>query len=306
MRIRATSRRLVLAGTAASMSALLVAAPTMAAPFATQASARTLLLDVLSSTITVDTGAEVAQNDGSQGEVVVSEEPLITILDGQDVIEAGALGEVAMANDDGTSGACAGIVGEGGAIEVGDPTACLTPGDTPVTINLVDVLGLVSARIEADAIAATCVGNADGTVTGGINLVGAQLIVSQPLLPDTVVNLSTDVAPNTNVLSLLSPALAALLSPLIDITLNEQVPLDPAEESDGYYGGLQVTALSVDALGDALADIELATVTCGPSADLAIIPTVPAEGIPVALGTLALVGAGGYYALRRRSQEEAA
>lgn len=249
----------------------------------------------------VDTGTEVAENDGSEESVSASEQPLVALLAGQDVLSAGVLGEVAVANNDGTSAACAGVAGEGGAVEIGDPAGCVTPGNSPVVLNLVDVAGLVSARIEADAISATCAGLADGTTSGGVELVNARLIVEQPLLlPDLVVALDTDVAPNTNLLDVLDPTVAALLSPLVEVILNEQVPLDPAEEGDGYYGGLSVTAISVDALGDALADVELANVTCGPSADLAIVPVVPLAGVPVALGTLAVVGAGTALIARHR------
>ncbi|MFK5635905.1 MULTISPECIES: hypothetical protein [unclassified Ornithinimicrobium] len=273
----------------------------MGSPYATQASATALYLSVLDPALVVDTGTEVAENDGSEESVSASEQPLVALLAGQDVLSAGVLGEVAVANNDGTSAACAGVAGEGGAVEIGDPAGCVTPGNSPVVLNLVDVAGLVSARIEADAISATCAGLADGTTSGGVELVNARLIVEQPLLlPDLVVALDTDVAPNTNLLDVLDPTVAALLSPLVEVILNEQVPLDPAEEGDGYYGGLSVTAISVDALGDALADVELANVTCGPSADLAIVPVVPLAGVPVALGTLAVVGAGTALIARHR------
>lgn len=206
-----------------------------------------------------------------------------------------------MANNDGTSAACAGVVGEGGSVDVGDPLDCGIPGTEPVEIQLADAL-LVTASIQADAITATCTGAADGTVSGDAVLTNAQLVVSAPPLVNVEVDLATDVAPNTNALDVLSPTVAELLSPLVDVTLNEQVPLDPEESGDGYYGGLSVTAISVDALDGGLADVDLGTVTCGPSADLALVPAVPLAGLPIALGTLAVAGGGAALVTRRRQR----
>ncbi|WP_256842919.1 hypothetical protein [Ornithinimicrobium cryptoxanthini] len=303
-RVRSTTRRLALAGTAGGAATILAATAAMGAPFATQASATALHLSVLDPTVVVDTTTETAENDGSTETVTASEQPLISLLNGQDVLTAGALGEVAVANNDGTSAACSGVTGEGGLVDVGDAANCTTPGTAPVVLNLVDVLGLVSARIEADAITATCETQADGTSSGQANLVGARLVVDQPLLiPDVIVDLDTTVAPNTDLLSLVSPTVSALLSPLVSVTLNQQVPLDHPEGTDpGYYGGLSVTAIDVDAVGDALANVELANVTCGPSADLALVPAVPLAGLPIALGTLAVVGTGVAVVTTKRRQ----
>lgn len=300
--VRTAAKRLALTMTATGAATVLAATTAMAAPYATQASATALHLSVVDPVVVVDTGTETAQNDGSQESVTASQEPLISLLSGQDVLTAGALGEVAVANNDGTSNACAGVTGEGGTVEVGDPENCVSPGTAPVVLNLADVLGVISARIEADAITATCVGSAEGATTGDAQLVNARLVVEQPLLADTVVALDTEVAPNTDLLGLVSPGIAALLSPLVNVTLNQQVALDPEETGDGYYGGLSVTAIDVDAIGDALADVGLANVTCGPSADLAIVPAVPLAGIPIALGTLAVVGSGVALVSKRRGR----
>lgn len=295
-----SARRLALAAMAGGMATVLAATAASAAPFATQASARALYADVLSPTLIVDTGTETAQNDGSEESVLASDEPLLSVLDGQSVITAGALGEVAVANNDGTSAACAGVVGEGGAVDVGNPEDCAIPGADPVEIRLADA-GLVSASIEADAITANCTGVPDGTVTGSVTLTNAQIVVNAPLV-NVEVDLATDVAPNTNALDVLSPTVAALLSPLVSVTLNEQLPLDPEEPGDGYFGGLQVTALSIDAISGGLANIDLGTVTCGPSADLAIVPAIPLAGLPIALGTLAVAGGGAALVTRRRQR----
>jgi hypothetical protein len=297
-----SARRLALAAMAGGMATILGATAASAAPFATQASAQALYVGVLDPAVVIDTGTETAQNDGSEDSVTASEEPLLTVLDGQDVVTAGALGEVAVANNDGTSAACAGVVGEGGSVDVGDPLDCGIPGTDPVEIQLADVVGTVTASIEADAITATCPGAADGTVTGDAVLTNAQLVVSAPPLVNVEVDLATDVDPNTNALDALSPTVAALLSPLVEVTLNEQVPLDPEESGDGYYGGLSVTAISVDALDGGLADVDLGTVTCGPSADLALVPAVPLAGLPIALGTLAVAGGGAALVTRRRQR----
>lgn len=303
--VRTAAKRLALTMTATGAATVLAATTAMAVPYATQASATALHLSVADPVVVVDTGTETAQNDGSQETVTASQQPLISILNGQDVLTAGVLGEVAVANNDGTSAACSGVTGEGGAVELGNPENCVVPGTAPVVLNLADVLGVISARIEADAILATCVGSADGATTGDAQLVNARLVVSQPIVGDTVVALDTEVAPNTDLLALHSPGIATLLSPLVDVTLNQQVALDPEETGDGYYGGVSVTAIDVDVVGNALADVRLANVTCGPSADLAIVPAVPLAGIPIALGTLAVIGSGATLVSKRRRRNAA-
>ncbi|MEO6020993.1 MAG: hypothetical protein ABIP45_12170 [Knoellia sp.] len=291
-RVRKSAKRLALAATAAGAVTIMAANAAMAAPFATQATATAVHLSVIDPVLVVDTGVESAQNDGSTPTVTDSEQPLISVLNGQSVLTAGALGEVAVANNDGTSKACSGVTGQGGTVNVGDPTNCTTPGTSPVVLNLANVVGVVSVRIEAEAITSTCVGAANGTNTGTAKLVGAHLIVDQPLLlPDFDIALDTTVAPNTKLLSLLSPAVQALLSPLVDVTLNKQVT---------SAGTLSVTAIDVAVIANALASAQIANVTCGPAADLALVPAVPFAGIPVALGTLAIIGGGMALTTKRR------
>ncbi len=298
-RARSGARRFAMTAVAAGVATVLSASAALAAPYATQASATALHLELVGTALVVDTGAELARNDGSEETVSSSEQPLLTVLAGQQVLAAGALGEVAVAHNDGRSAACSGVAGRGGAVEVGNPAGCVTPGDAPLVLHLVDVLGIVSARIEAEAVTATCATSPDGATSGGANLAGARLVVSQPLRRDVVVDLGTEVAPNTDLFSLTSPAVAALLTPLVRVGLNVQAPLEPTKLGDGYHGGLSVTAIKVDAVGGALADVRLARVTCGPSADLAMVPAIPLAGVPVALGTLAVVGGGVAIVTRR-------
>lgn len=290
-RVRKGAKRLALASVAAGAVTVMAANAAMAAPFATQATATALHLSVINPVVVVDTGVETAQNDGSTATVTASQQPLVSVLNGQSVLTASALGEVAVANNDGTSAACSGVTGQGGTVDVGNATNCTGAGTAPVVLNLANVVGVVSARIEADAISSTCVGAADGTATGEGKLVNASLVVTQPLLPNIVVALGTSIAPNTKLLDLVSPAVATLLSPIVDVTLNKQ---------STTAGTLSVTALSVNALAGGLANVELANVTCGPAADLALVPAVPFAGIPVALGTLAIIGGGVALTTKRR------
>lgn len=297
-RARSTPRRLLFAALAGGGAVTLGATAALAAPYATQATATAVHLSVISPAVVVDTGTETAANDGSEAQVIDSQQPLISLLGGQTVLTAGALGEVAVANNDGTSAACAGITGQGGAVELSDPQNCTSPGTAPVVLKLAN-LAAASVRLEADAITSTCTGLPDGTTTGKSTLVGARLVVDYPLLPDVVVAINTNVAPNTNLLDLVSPTVATLLSPVVSVTLNKQTALAPLP-GEGHFGGLSVTAIEVDALSGALADASLANVTCGPSADLAIVPVVPLAGVPIALGTLAVAGGGVAVVTRKR------
>lgn len=287
-----STRRIAYAGSAAAMAVVLGATPAFAAPFTSEASARALKVSVVSGAVNINTGTEQATNDGTQPTVTDSQQPLISILNGQSIIKAGALVETAAARNDGTSAACAGVTGVGGVVDVGSQTNCVTNNGSGVQINLgtVPLLGTVSIR--ADAITAKCTGATDGTTMGTSTLANATLVINPFVGQNITVKLKANAAPNTNVLDLVSPAIAKLLAPVVNITLNEQ---------STQNGKITVTALSVDALSGRLADVQVAKVTCGPSADLAQVPVVPAKGLPVALGTLLMVGLGGAYVVRRRS-----
>jgi hypothetical protein len=262
------------AGLIAGVAVLALAAPALAAPFADQSSALALNVTV-ASLATVDSGTQTAVNDGTTATVTVSGSPLLSVLGAQTVVTAGALAETAVANNDGTTAACAGVTGEGGLAQVGSQTTCVTPGTSGVGLALGGLIG-----VTANAIYATCTSAADGTTAGAGHI--ANGVVT--LAGITVATLDADAAPNT---SITPPALSGLVS----IVLNKQTLTG---------GQLTVTALSITALSGTLASVNIGVVSCGPAADLAAVPALPKAGYGVAGGTLAGVALLAFAVRRRR------
>lgn len=248
---------------------LVVFAATPAFADTSQATAQAALLELLGNPI-VTTGQRTATNDGSQpapGTVAGNTTPLLSILGSQTTLAAGALVQQSVANPDGTSAACAGVVGTGGLIQIGAGGDCTIGGSNPtggVTVNL----GTSLVTITADAILAECTADSDGTVTGTATLVNAQvnvlgLPISLPLNP--------------------GPNFGVSVTGIASLLLNAQsTPSGP--------GSIQVSALDLNLLNGTVA-LTLGTVTCGPNAITPPIPAFPTQGLPIVAATVAAAGA---------------
>ncbi len=272
------------------MAAMFVAAtasPALADTSTATANAATLQLAGASL---LDTGTCTVSNTGPpQATQICSQTP--SLLGGTSVLAVGALAQTARANPNGTSAACAGLVGSPGTIQIGTAGDCTTLNNPSggVTINLGGL-----ATIRADAILAQCVASSTGgpptaTVTlvnATIQLLALGLPVGQPI------PLVSSPGPNTPVLN---------LGPLLSVTLNKQPPGPPAPALQP--GQVGATALDVTVLGlvggPPLIHLTVGTVTCGPNAVVAAVPVIPTKGMPLA-ALVAVMALGSAWVVRRR------
>lgn len=175
--LRSPSRLAVGLGVAGA-AVLLLAGP--AAADTSQARATAAVVNVVGSSI-VDTGVFGASNDGTTETTTGTGG--IVLLGGQSVITTGVLAQDATARNDGTSGACAGAVGAGGQLQVGDTPGCTATLGTPSGISLNLSPGL--ATLGADAIFAQCEATTAGE-TGSATLANANIFLLNAPLPITL------------------------------------------------------------------------------------------------------------------------
>ncbi|MCA1691328.1 MAG: choice-of-anchor P family protein [Acidimicrobiales bacterium] len=223
----------------------------------------------------VSTGQVAASNDGISQTKTGNSTPSLSILGVQTILSDGSLFQDAVANNDGTSAACAGIIGANGAIQIGPSQSCLVSG-APSGV----VLNLGLAVLRADVITAECTASSNGTTTGSATLANAR--ITDPTGSITLLSLPINPAPNTGL----------SLPGIVDLILNKQ--------SSGGPGQLSVTALDLNVLGGLnLARVQLGIVTCGPNAQTGPIPLLSSAGLPVAGGTV-LASASVFWFIRRR------
>jgi hypothetical protein len=258
---------------------LVVASPAMADT--SQSSASALQISLVGGGL-ASSGTASATNDGTTESISGNTNPPLAVLGSQTVISAGVLGQYVRAYNDGTSAACAGVLGSGGAITIGPGGACtVTPG-AQVTLAL-GTNGLATIDLVADAIYSECTATSSPSATGTATLVNASIVSTLLGVPTTLLSLPANPAPNTGL----------SVPGLLDLTLNGQ--------SSSSVGQLSVTALDLSALGGALASVVIGLSSCGVNAVAPPIPVIPLAGAPLALGLGALAaGTGGFLVSRRR------
>jgi hypothetical protein len=261
---------------AVTLSGLVV---TMAAPAAwadtSQATAQAVSLKLGTSPV-VTSGTQSASNDGTQSTVSSGATPALSVLGTQSTITAGLLAQTAVAFANGSSAACAGLIGAGGQIQIGTDGNCTISGGGAggVTLNLPNAVTL-----RATAILEECFASSTGTPTAEAQLVDATLsLAGQPavVLP---VNPAAGTTENASLLSL---------------GLNDQSTPQPGE--------IKATALSLDVLNTI--DLTIGNVTCGPNAITSPTSVLPGSSLPIAAGTLAAFAVG-FAAWWRRSRRVA-
>jgi hypothetical protein len=139
--------RLVRAGALAAAAglALLPTAAQSAGPVVAQSGANALTLSVGGNPFS--TGAVTAVRDQDGEDKTGDTQPPIDVLNNQGLLNVGALVQDAdtdVTNRNGSSEACAGVVGNGGAVATVGDSSCVTPGE-PVGISLanLDLTGAV-------------------------------------------------------------------------------------------------------------------------------------------------------------------
>ncbi len=145
---RRTTRGLFVAGVTGL--ALLTPQTALAAQDGAEADANALTISLLGES--QGTGTVKATNNGTGEEKTGPVDPPVSVLTGQPFVDFGVLAQDAAANNDGTSEACAGVAGDGGAvIEIGD-SGCLEPGEN-IALGLSDLD--LSVLLETEAIEGT-------------------------------------------------------------------------------------------------------------------------------------------------------
>lgn len=273
----------------------LTASQAVAAPGTSNASANAIGGNVL------NTGTCVASNNGSEASPGTRTGPCTTGGTGSNgsLISAAVLVADAIANNDATSYACAGVTGPGGgAIQVGPSDPCTVNGGTGQGVNL------ISQLVTADAVYATC-SDVNGTLSGASTL--ANLSIGGPLanlLPALGVVSGLGALPTNPVVNFSQPISLTLLgttTPLLTVNANTQTTVN---------GVITVTALDIKVLPGLVTllpnlgltnglEISIGTVTCGPNAVLAPVSSFPAKGLPIAGGVLAIVGGAAWLGRRR-------
>jgi len=299
------TRKLVALGLAAGTALVFgTAGSASAADLVSQASAQAVNLNLASGALTlaISNPATKATNDGTQSNAVVNASPLISLLNGESFLEAGALKESAEANQDGSSYACSGVVSPGGDIQIGSNGQTCTAtgsGTGGVTIDLGALPGLGTLgtaaggdiKITIDALVAHGYVNGAGpaTLDASVADVEVQLGTATPI-PVTI-----PAGPNQDllgaVLSALAPSLGALgttisnlIKGIVSLTTNYQP--NPEPNASGVYS---VSALHVALLGGGLGTADLAHVTVGPNVPSAAVDAFSFENLPIVLAGLVLV-----------------
>ncbi len=227
----------------------------------------------------VDSGITTASNDGTTETNTGTAAPALSVLGTQSVITAGVLGQVSRAFNDGSAAACAGAVGAGGSITVGNTGTCVVNNGAGVTLTL-GTAGLASIALVADAVYANCNATSGPTATGSATLANARITSTILGITTTLLTLDANPAPNTGL----------NIPGLLNVTLNTQ--------TTPTAGQIIVTALSIAALSGTLASLNVGNVTCGPDAVAPAAPSIPLKGLPIALAMAGLI-AGGVLLVRR-------
>ena len=260
--------RLLLTGVAGA-AALGLATATSAAADTSVATANALTAVVLAGN-TVTTGVTSATNSGSQATQTSGPAPAVSVAPSQSGISTGVLAQTAVARADGSSGACAGLVGAGGTISVGDDGLCNVSGGgtggVQFTVNNLVV-------IKADAILATCTATSAGVLTGSVKLLGVSATVLG--LGGGTTNVSATSAENSGI------NLSAAGVPVAQV-------LTRATTRPGD-GSITVNALKVVVLGKTVYT-SIGTVTCGANAKTVPTDALPGPAAPLSAVALAVLG----------------
>lgn len=243
------------------------------------------------------TGEFEARHDGKRMRTVGRNKPILPLLDGQQTVVGGSLGQDATASSDGDSAACAGVVGRDGSVEVGPHGSCLTGNDGRIVLSLGELpeLGLgtilpelpklpeipelpklptdlpdLGLRLVGQAITARCDADKDSasgsSKVADLELVGVLDGKEIPLL--SIPPSGTTVGLGEILSKLGIPGLDELLAQLPSDQLPSDVLVLRTDEQVREKGRLTVTALRVAVAPTSLADIRVAKVTCGPNREL--------------------------------------
>jgi hypothetical protein len=270
---------------------LVAAVPASAATVVSQATASALEVSALTVPLIPISSAV---NYGTGGTVTSTLSGLLPLLPGETIANTGVYSQTAIANPDGTSAACAGVVGPGGALTLGSGGTCVpTSTSGPAIINLpsVTVGGTgYTLTLTASSIYAVCTAGGAGGPTASSTL--ANVVLTATPIVFGIPGPSINIPINLNQPVSIPPP----LNQVISIAVNQTSTTADSSTATALHIGLGPNS--------SILSLDLGKVTCGPNALTVNTPMVPAKGAGIAVLTLAVL-AGGWYVTRRRRAGQA-
>lgn len=242
-----------------------------------------------------------AVNDGSTPRVVQTLQGAIPLLPGENLVNTGVYSQTSIASNNGTSAACAGIVGTGSALSLGNDGTCTADTTNgPAIINLpgFTVAGTgFTFRLEASALYSYCTaGPADATsgFSAGSTLANVTLVAQASVLgiPSPAIRIPINLNGSVSI--------PAPFSSVISLDINKVDTTAPQTSATALHIGLGPNS--------SIASIDLGKTVCGTNALTKDVPTLPFTpgGIATAAGTVVFLGGSMYVGRRLRSRSAAA
>lgn len=251
--------------TTAALASALALVPAAAHADTAKASARALGVTT-SLGASVGAGAASATSDGTDPDTGGGSGGAPS---SQDVVTAGLVVSKVRALADGTSAACAGLVGSGGSIQIGADGSCaVNAGSGGVRIALTPLI-----TVTADALVASC--TASSTARGATKTVVTNARLTAPLV-STGLSAGQASAGISGVLALGTGGSSTFAA----------------------AGSGGTTALTASVVGGTVA-VDVGRVSCGENAVVVPTPALPLEGWPVVLAGAAVAVVAGRALLRR-------
>lgn len=285
--LRGLTHGLRIVSAAAALTVL--TAGTAQAATVSQAEASAIQIAALTVPLIPDSAAA---NDGSTPKVTSSLDGLIPLFPGVTLTNTGLYDQTAVARDNGTSAACAGIVGNGGTLSVGDDGKCVASTSGPALINLPSfaVAGTgFRFRLEASSLYSYCTaGPSDGTTgfSAGSTLANVTLIAQTVILGIPGPEVKIPVNANG------SFSIPAPFSSVISLDVNKVDTTGPQTSATALHIGMGPNS--------SIASIDIGKTVCGDNARTADVPGLPLTpaGLATATATAAVLG-GSVYAGRK-------
>lgn len=250
-----------------------------------QATASAIQITALSTPLVPKSAAA---NDGSVPKVVDTVAETIPVIPGTFVVNTGIYDQTAIARNDGSSAACAGIAGSGGALTIGDDGSCSATTAGPALINLpgFTLAGTGFAfRLEASTLYSYCTaGPGDGTdgFSAGSTLANVTLVARATVLGIQGPEIRIPINANGS-FSIPQP-----FASVISLDVNQVDTTGPKTSATALHIGIGPNS--------SILGLDLGKTTCGDNAATADVPMMPMtpQGLAVSLGTLAVIGGSVY------------
>jgi hypothetical protein len=273
---------------AAAVAITVFSSATASAATLSQADASALQISALSVPL-IPTSHAV--NDGTTSTDTASLAGALPLLPGQNLANTGLYAQTAIANDDGTSAACAGIVGSGGSVQLGEGGSCdASTTSGPAVINLpgFTVAGTgFTFRLTASSLYAVCTAGPSDSTTGfsaSSTLANVTLYARASVFGIPGPEIAIPINANG------SFSIPAPFNSVISLDVNKVDATGPQTSATALHIGLGPNS--------SIMSLDIGKVTCGDNALTNNVPMMPLSAAGGLAGTAALVG-GSVYGRRR-------